>query len=295
MDFPKLTPQQITKMNERTIKETEEEFQGFKDALKRDECYLCHQRFDYFSVDRPCIHWLLRPAGFNKKHFPLVFSRFDYWRINPYFRWLANSEAPFKNINDLVEEKRSSKVIEQTIKYKNLEWSFSCSKGDFTGHFFKIRGRKPHYHFQMRIDGNTFIKYSDFHIPFTDYDIWVFAIERGEIDQIKHIHTHGMGMQGVIDELPPETLLDTMTNTNEESEATWNIQTFVEAIPGKTISGDEIAELMKKSRETKIPMAKLMRSLKNTKIKTIIMPGPGVPKIAARKGGRGKPEIQNFD
>ena len=51
MDFPKLISQEIAKMNERTIKETEEEFQNFKDALKRNECYLCHQKFDYFFVE----------------------------------------------------------------------------------------------------------------------------------------------------------------------------------------------------------------------------------------------------
>lgn len=290
MDFSKLTPQQIKKMNERTVRETEKEYIEFKDALKRDECYLCHKKFSYFSIDHPCIHWLLRPSGFDKKHFPIVFTRFDYWRINPYLRWLANSEALFRNINDLVEEKCSSKVVEQTIKYKNFEWSFSCSKTDITGHSLKIRGRKPHYHFQMKIDGNIFIKYSDFHIPFTDYDLWVFAIVRNEFDQIKHVQTHGMGMQGVIDELPPRTLLDAMINTSEESEATWNPQTIVEAMPGKTISGDEIADLIKKSIETKIPIARLIKNLKNIKIKTIIMPGPGVPKIAARKGGRKKNE-----
>ena len=45
--------------------------------------------------------------------------------LNPYLRWVANScSKPIQNINDLVVDKSPKKVIEETIRYKNLEWSF---------------------------------------------------------------------------------------------------------------------------------------------------------------------------
>jgi hypothetical protein len=56
---------------------------------------------------------------------------------------------------------------------------------------------------------------------------------------------------------------------------------------GSLISGDAIAELIRESKRTGVPFAKLASKIKNASIKTIITPGPGVPDIASRKGGRG--------
>lgn len=121
-NFLDLSDQQIEETNKKVIEDTTKEYQEFKDALVKEICYMCNKSFSSFDVNEPCLHWLLRPPSFDKKHLPLVYSQYDYNRIQPYLRWLANAEVPFKNINDLVEEKSSKKIIENTIRYKNFEW-----------------------------------------------------------------------------------------------------------------------------------------------------------------------------
>lgn len=283
-----LSREQIRKINKRIRRETEQEYKEFKTFLKRDECYLCGLKFSSFNIFEPCIHWLLRPEGFKKNYFPLVYKKFSYFQIQPYLRWLANSEVSLRNINDLVEEKSLSKMIENTIKYKNIEWSFSSSQGDYRGHKFRFRGRFPHYHFQMKINGEIFIRYSDFHIPFTDRDIWTLKVKQGKIKGLKHTFGHGAGMQEFLDNFSPEEILNLISTTDDYSKSLLNLTTIIKADLGKTISGDEIADLIEESKRTGIPFAKLIRKLKNVKAQTIIAPGEGIPRIAGRRGGRKK-------
>ena len=171
------TPEKIKRFNEKIIEETRFDFENFRNTLKQGLCPICKEKITSFAFTKPCMHWLLKPFGFEKKYFPFVYKNFDYFRIDPYLRWLVNSETPFKNINDIKDEQIGDKIIETTIKYKNLEWSFSCSKTDLRGHLLSINGRKPHYHFQMRVNNLPFINYSDHHIPFTDYDLWSMDIK----------------------------------------------------------------------------------------------------------------------
>lgn len=274
--------EKIKKINDANIKIATEEYFRFKKFLKDDRCYLCEQPFDYFSEVQPCIHWLLRPKEFKKEHFKFVYEEYSYWNIQPYLRWLANSERAFGNINNLVEEKDPSKIIENTITYKNYEWSFSCSNNDLKGHENRNFGNFPHYHFQMKIDGKPFINYSDFHIPFTDYDTWIIAIENGHIPEFKHFQRFGAGMEDILSNTDAEHILDNLKSTDNESEGTFKIETFIEAREGYTISGDEVAKIMDESKRTGITLAKLARKMKNVNIKTIIQPGPAVPKIAGR-------------
>lgn len=277
------TPEQTKMMNARMKKEVEEEFREFKECLEVNKCYLCYLNFDIFEIKKPCIHWLLYPTGFKKRYFPLVYKSFDCFQIQSYLRWLANSEAPLLNINDLVVERASSKMIENTIRYKNIEWSFSWSSHDRNGHTLRLRGRYPHYHFQMKKDNKLVICYSDFHIPFTEKDIWTLDIQQGNVQEIQHIFGHGGGIQEVFDRYSPEELLNLMSTTKEKDKSVFEISTLVKADPGKTISGDEISDLIKESNQTGVPFAKLARGLKNIKIRTIIMPSDSIPKIAGRK------------
>ena len=83
-----------------------------------------------------------------KKHFPALFEKRGFHQISTYLRWVANCEKPFANINDLAEEEKPLNIIDLTIRYKNLEWSFICSENDKNGHQEKYEGKKPHYHFQ---------------------------------------------------------------------------------------------------------------------------------------------------
>ena len=102
----------------------ETDFQVFRTALSEGRCSLCGMPVTHFSERKPCLHWLLKPRGFKKKHFPLLYPIAGFHRMNGYLRWVANSVTPIRNINDLTEDRSTTKVIEETIRYKNREWSF---------------------------------------------------------------------------------------------------------------------------------------------------------------------------
>lgn len=262
---------------------TETQYTNFITHLKQGICSYCNHAIESFSSDKPCFHWLLNPKGFKKRCFPLLYNKYGFHQLEAYLRWLANTEAPFKYINDLDMEKNPSKIIEITIKYKNLEWSFACSKGDYEGHKDKHDGRYPHYHFQMKCNGQVIINYSGFHVPFNEYDEFIFVVKKGDIKTLKYDHSYGSGMQSVMERMLPEELLEHMRNSEDRiDKGQFHLCTYIEADPGTTISGDEIADILKKSKETGVPVAKLVKELKNVKIVTTIKPGPDIPEIAVR-------------
>jgi hypothetical protein len=282
--------EELQARNDEELDKTAKDFEEFKTALAQGKCSFCGYELTHLSKKRPCFHWLLgQTKGFKKKHFPLLYQQKSFHQINPYLRWVANSgENPLRNINDLVEERSSSKLIEETIRYKNLEWSFSCSHGDMQGHRNSHDGQMPHYHFQMKVDDRVVINYNAFHIPFSDYDHFCFAVARGEFDRLKGGHIEGAGMQALFEKFAPEELLDLMQKSpdDDESRMQFNIQTLVEADEGTTISGDALADIMEEHNRTGVPMAKLLQKLENIRATSFITPGPGVPDIASRTPNR---------
>jgi hypothetical protein len=282
-----ISPDELQKRSEEWQRKCDEDFAALKTALSHDSCYYCGHSLTHFSRKSPCFHWLLWKAkGLRKKYFPLLFATTSYHQVETYLRWVANSEAPIQNINDLVEEKSSTKFIETTIRYKNLEWSFSCSHGDRLGHKDKTMGRDPHYHFQMKIDSKVVINYNGLHIPFTEYDEFCFAVERGAFNRLKAAHTYGAGMQALFDNYSGEELVSLMRKATDEETATYNVSTILTADPWTTISGEQIAELAERRNRTGESFAKLARDIPNASVQAIISPGPGVPEIASRKKNR---------
>ncbi len=274
--------EELNLKNEEQRKKDEIDFQGLKVALAKGECYYCGYPISQFSEKKPCFHWLLKPKGFKKRHLPLLYEQKGFHQLEAYLRWVANCEEPFKNINDLVEEKSSSKIIEETIRYKNIEWSFSCSLSDRQGHKDSFKGKEPHYHFQMKVDGQVIINYGGFHLPFNDDDEFSFAVKENKFDRLRSAHVHGASMQTMIDHMTPEEIVDGMKYTENQDEAAWDVGVLIEADEGTTISGDDIANLLKERKRTGTPIAKLVQKLKNVKIQTVLSPGPGVPEIASR-------------
>ncbi|MEI8339494.1 MAG: hypothetical protein WCF94_02405 [bacterium] len=264
------------------------DFEELKSSLSEGKCHYCNNDIAHFSDKKPCLHWLLKPNGFKKKHFPILYNNKSFHQMNAYLRWIANIESPMININDLVEEGSSNKFIEETIKYKNLEWSFSCSKNDRVGHKDKYDGTFPHYHFQMKVDGLVIINYNGFHIPFANYDEFCFGVKDEKIDRLRFRTTLGAGMQSLFDSFSSEELLDNMKNSGEDDKKQFNLQTLVEADEGTTISGDEIADMIEEHKRTGVPLAKLLRKIKNVKSTTYICPGPSVPEKATREPNRSK-------
>lgn len=282
LSMQKPTPEEIEEINKNSTEKTKRDFERFRKAFRQGECAMCSQRLDSFYEDKPCMHWLLNPQGFKKKHFSLIYNNFNYTRLDPYLRWVANCQATFRQINDIKVEHTPGKIISTTITYENLEWSFSCSPNDLKGH-----GKwPPHYHFQMRIDGRQFINYGEFHIPFTKYDLWGIDIMQGKHPFIKHRQLYDMGVGGVLKEVEPEILLEHMQYTDDEAKSTFDTSTLIVAKDGKAISGEEIAELIEARKRTGKPIARLVKDKGNLNATVIISPGEGVPKAAYRKGGR---------
>jgi hypothetical protein len=279
-----LTKKQMEELSQKDIDRSKRDFDKLKAGLEQGLCCYCNQSVDTLVENQPCLHWLLNPRGFKKKYLPKIYGMKKFHEIQAYLRWVANSELLIRNINDWTEERSSSKVIEETIIYKNLEWSFSCSHNDLEGHHDKTEGRYPHYHFQMKVDGKVIINYGGFHIPFHEHDMFIFAVKDGRVPGMSFQHTQSSGIQKMFDKYSPEELLELMNTKNMEEgqgKQQFHLQTVVHSPNG--ISGKKIAELQKRHEETGVPMAKLLQELEGATVITTIEPGEDIPEIAKRK------------
>lgn len=285
--FASLSEEEIEKNNKQTLQEAEQEYQHFKEAFEKGDCYLCGHPLKSYSPPRPCPHWLLRPANIKKDSIPEIFKFFPQFRVETYLKWVANLEKPFVNINNLNEEKDPTKIIESTITYKNFQWSFSCTKSDVEGHHNSKFGKEPHFHLEMRIDGNIFIKFNDFHIPFHEEDIFMIAMHNQDAVPFQLMANYGEGMEELFSGCSPEDLIDSLKQSSEDSAEHLNLQTLLMADEDETYSGEEIFNLIQESKETGIPFAKLALKLKGTK-RVLITPGDDVPEIQHRTNTRKK-------
>ena len=280
----------ISHGNKQERKRAEEDYRKFLFMFHKGQCSLCSKPIKTFSANSPCLHWLLRPKGFKKKHFPILFSEFTYFRISAYIRWVASVEAPLKNINDLEEEHPDGKLIDFSAKYKHLKWSFSCGKSDFEGHKSSSSGNFPHYHMQIQLDGRAFIKYGDFHIPFHNDDLYDIELLTKHSDVAKHTYGHGAGMAELLEsESGLEYVIENTVPTDNYDDAAYELSTIIMAEEGKTISGDIVAEAIKEAKEKNKTIASVVREkLKDANITTVISAGKGVPEASPRTTRRKK-------
>lgn len=171
-----------------------------------------------------------------------------------------------------------------TIKYKNLEWAFSCTEPDYGGHAASQYAKHPHYHFQMRIDQRPFIDYSDFHLPFSEMDIINIEAIRALPDKVKQRFSFGEGMNDVLSDKTVEHIVNTAVPGGETGEAPFKIDTIVMAEEGETISGDVLYEIIQEAKAKGVTVASLMHKLPNVRTRVIVTPGPGVVEQAPRSG-----------
>jgi hypothetical protein len=280
-----LSSEEIEKMMNNDNQQTQKLFSKIKEGLSNGQCGICGHPLTHFAITSPCHHWLLNPIGIKKKLFRHLFERWGYHQLETYLRWIANTKIMGVNINDLECEKSPSKVIEQTIRYEEIEWSFSCGKNDMEGHAHKHEGKKPHYHFEMRYKGNVIIRFNDYHINFLPYDFYCFAVKKRLFPKLGYQHVNAASIQTLLDRLEPEILLDHLCSSNgDDKKAAFKLDTFIEADEGSEIPMDVIAELMEEGRRTGVSFAKLMREkkIKNVSVKTIISPGPAIPEMSKR-------------
>jgi hypothetical protein len=208
---------------------------------------------------------------------PIGFFRFD-----SYIRWMANLQAPFKNINDLKEEMKRAKVTEYTVRYKNIEWSINIGKTDRQGHLDSLNANFPHFHLQMIVDGQPFLKFNDYHIPLSKEDIATFRMIE-ESDKVVWRNTFGEGMSILEDETILEKLESLMKRTDDFENATFNTSTLIEMPEGKTMSGEMLGKIFEESKKTGTPVRHLIKKYyPEAKAITEIRPGDGVPTMKKR-------------
>jgi len=263
-------------------------YKEFVEKLNENKCFLCGSRMDLFDEARPCFHWFTYPSGIKKRYFKNYLTNpLSFFRLDCYFRWLANTEKPIGNINDLKDETSRTSYLETTIKYKNIEWAFSIGFTDKEGHINSYKGNMAHYHIQMKVDGRIFIKFNDFHVLFTDEDLFTFELLEQAGDKVKLAHFYGQGI-GIIEDEENLPLIDkALTISDDEETAPFRRQTFIEAPKGKTIPGDLIIKAMEESKRTKEPVGRILQKyLKDAKFTTIIEPGDGIPNMTKRNGKR---------
>ncbi len=256
----------------------EKEYAQFIEGYKTWICYICKKSLKTYSSKNFCLHYLLKPNWFEKNDFPKIFQKWSYFHISSYLRWVANQERYASSINNLIEEKDPKKKFEYTIKWKNIEWTFSCALTDFVGHIGVWNF--PHYHFQMRIWGRQFINYGEYHIPFSDYDLFIFD----SIDTwlVRHSYWYwGLWIQESIEKIDRSVNpFENLKRTEVSDEAQFKIHTTITW----DISQDLIAGIIEESKKTGQTIASLVSKLNSDKfsVSTIIEPIDDIPNIAAR-------------
>ena len=270
--------------------ENRRDYQEFIGALKENKCFLCGSQMGKVDETKPCFQQSLSLTGrlqrIKKKHFKSYLKNpLSFFRLDSYFRWLANTEKPIGNINDLKEETSNTSYLETTIKYKNIEWAFSIGHTDKEGHTNTYEGNVPHYHIQMRVDNRIFLKFNDFHIKFTDEDLFALELLEQAGDKVILGHSYGHGI-GILESEESLHIIDEdLIVAENEGTAPFNRQTLIQAPEGQTISGGLIYKAIEESKRTKKPVGKILQKyLSDAKIITIISPGDGVPEMTKRSG-----------
>ena len=273
--------------NRVSLEQAKTEHDQFSSKFGQGLCYLCGAPVASFDRAKPCAHWLLNPKGFKKSDFPSVTKKFGFFQLESYLRWVANEDNFARNINDLKDE-GTGKLLESTIRYKDLEWAFSCSESDYLGHATTQHAKHAHYHFQMRIRGYSFIKYNDFHIPFKNTEIHRIEAMRALPDFVERHSFFGAGMNDDLTDATAEYIVKNTVGEGNYDDAPFKLDTLIVADEGTTISGDALADLIAEAKAKNVTVASLAHKLSNVSVQVHVSPGPGVVEQAARSGGRRK-------
>ena len=176
-----------------------------------------------------------------------------------------------------------TKIIEYTIRYKNIEWSVSIGKTDRQGHPDTKNANMPHFHIQMKVDNKIFIRFNDFHIPFSNEDIFTLRSMEEAPDKVVWRNTFGEGMSILEDDEAFDQLDKLMTRTDDPENATFNTGTLVQMPEGETMDGETLSKAFKESKETRIPVRHILKKyFPQASFMTEITPGDSVPEISKR-------------
>jgi hypothetical protein len=279
-----LSPKQIEEGNRKRESENKAKYLEFSHAYSKGCCFLCGMKLGYFSPSETCFHWFLKPSNIKKKHFKDYLSEdIGFFKLESYFRWLAHIEKPFRNINDLKCETTESKLLETTIKYKNIEWTLTYGKSDLEGHKDSQNAKFPHFHLQMLVDELPFIRFNDFHIPFSREDL--VTIELLKQHNVLFRNSQAPGMTDILEDSEMLEMIDEYCTVPEnEEDAFLNVGTMILMPEGKTMPEEEIAEISEESKRTKRPVRHIMKEhFPDAIIISEATPADGVPEKKKRK------------
>jgi hypothetical protein len=277
----------IAEKNRQQDEENKRVHEDFISNLQKGKCFLCGMNMNSFKDSVHCFHWFTYPKGIRKKHFESYLKKpLGFFQLDSYFRWLANSEVFLTNINDLKVETSATSYLESTFRYKNIEWAFSVGNTDLEGHTAAKVGAEPHFHIQMKINNQIFLRFNDFHIPFSDQDLFMIELRKQMGDEL--IINQGSLNAGIAvlenEELFKE-LEKEMIRSDDETTAPFNRQSIIIAPEGQTISGEIMQQAFDESSRTKEPVSKVIqRLIKDIKVITQIVPGDAVPEMTKRSG-----------
>jgi hypothetical protein len=288
MDFREylssLSPEEIQRKNEEQIRENEEIFEDFRNAYLKECCSLCGNKLDYFNKIEKCFHWFLLPTGIRKKDFDnYLIEPVGYFKLESYFRWISTLENPMVNINDLSDEISESKIKEITIKYKNIEWSLNFGLTDLNGHLDSKNANFPHFHLQMLVDDKPYIMFNNYHIPFSDEDLFNLKIMTEDKDLVDFRNDFGEGMSFIES---PENLaeLDKILKlSQDENTAPFHTTSMIQMPEGKTMSGEMLQKILAESNETNTLIRHLIpQYFPEATVVTEVSPGKSVPEMKKR-------------
>lgn len=208
-------------------------------SLKEGKCSICGHALDHYDESSPCFHLLLNPQIKRKMWEQLFNKPISIIKLHTYLSWVANSDKPFENINDLPSDPLSNHLFESTIRYKNIEWSFSLKKGDYEGHKGKQVGSASHYHFQMTVNGNVVIPYNKTHIQFEPYDFLYFEMKKQNAITVDL--QYAAGMDSLRDKLRVSVIPVAHSVIFDEFISEEEIQRTIVSLA--TISPDQIQEI----------------------------------------------------
>ncbi len=283
-EFLKSAPTHFRYWNDKQRQHAENEAAEFRAAFAEGKCSVCGQPIASYTKSKPCLHWLLRPDGFEKDDVPRIAKQWGMGQLQLFLRRVANEEGFAKNINDLAVE-GSGKIVELTIKAKDKEWSFSCGDGDYEGHKSDSPiSRRPHYHLQMCVNGRPFIDYNNFHLPLHARDMLVIEAQRIGAATVRY--AGGEGLSEVFTQENMERLATTGTPAAEEGEGLAKLDQFVVAKKPGGIRGEDIMAAIQRAKAANKPMTEFLREIEDVNVTTIVSPGPGTVAQAPRKRGR---------
>ncbi|MBE0574388.1 MAG: hypothetical protein IH613_00670 [Desulfuromonadales bacterium] len=269
------------RIQEENAKEAEALYKEFTAAFSKEMCDSCGKPINTFSKESPCFHWLLRPGKAKKEHIEKVLREKGYFRCAAYIKWVSNFESHFKYINNLSEEGNLEALFHWSAKYKHIKWTFWCTRNDYAGH----NNQPPHFHFEMRLDKMPFIKFNDFHIPFSEEDLFNIRSHEDPESPVKQTFGfYGAGLEEAFS-LDTEKLLNGLTTTENQEEAVYHVHTVLHSEEG--IPVEVINKAMAAAKKKKVPVAKILRGL-GYDAKVVIEPAESLITKESRSNPRQK-------